>query len=38
MENFVGCTLALTLFAAAVVVWSGIIYASNLLGAALFGG
>lgn len=38
MDNFIGCTIIVTLFAAAVVVWSGIIYASNLLGAALFGG
>ena len=37
MDNFVGCTLTLTLFAAAVVAWCGLIYASNLLGAALFG-
>ena len=37
MDNFIGCVIVATLFAAAVVVWSGIIYASNLLGVALFG-
>lgn len=36
MDNFVGCTLTPALLVAAAVVWCGLIYASNLLGAAIF--